>query len=237
MRAALAFLTPFGGSRIPSARAVQWFPLVGALVGLGVGGAWRGAEELWPPAVAAALAVLTDLVLTGMLHLDGLIDSADGLLPHLTRDRRLAVMSEPTAGAFGIVVVVATLLARWAALASMRADVLLVAGLWCISRTAMAALMTALPYARDEGLASAFAAGPRGASRQLVVVSGALLGSVLVGMAAGWPAVAILLASSLAVVGVGALARVRIGGFTGDVLGAAGVIAETVGLVVAAAKW
>jgi adenosylcobinamide-GDP ribazoletransferase len=218
---------------------VQWFPLVGALVGLVVGGVWRGAEELWPPGVAAALAVVADLALTGMLHVDGLVDSADGLLPHLPRERRLAVMREPTVGAFGVVVVTSTLLARWAALASMHADVLLIAGLWCLSRTAMTALMTALPYARDEGLASAFArpAAPAGEGRLLVVTSGALLGSVLVGMAAGWPAIAIVLAATLAAASVGGLARVRVGGFTGDVLGAAGVIGETVALVVATAKW
>jgi adenosylcobinamide-GDP ribazoletransferase len=118
----------------------------------------------------------------------------------------------------------------------MSADVFLVAGLWCLSRTAMAALMTTLPYARGEGLASAFGA-TGGQARLLVVSSGALLGAVLVGAGAGWPAIAIVVAVGLAVAGIGALAHVRLGGFTGDVLGAAGVVAETVGLLVAAAKW
>ena len=234
MLEALAFFTPFGGARTPSARAVPWFPVVGALIGAAVGGVWWGAAQLWPPAVAAALAVVADLVLTGMLHLDGLADSADGLLPHLARERRLEVMAEPTVGAFAVAVTGSALLLRWAALASMRPDVLVVAGLWCISRTAMAALLTTLPYAREGGLASAFAGPGRGA---VALASGALLGAVLIGVGAGWPAVAVIAAAWLSVVAVGALARARIGGFTGDVLGAAGVIAETVGLVVAAAKW
>jgi adenosylcobinamide-GDP ribazoletransferase len=236
MREAFAFLTPFGGARTPSPRAVPWFPLTGALVGLAVGGIWRGAEELWVPAVAAAIAVIADLVLTGMLHMDGLADAADGLLPHLDRERRLAVMTEPTVGAFGVVVVVATLLLRWAALASMHADVLLIAGLWCLSRTGMAALLTSLPYARSTGLASAFVA-PAGRARFAVIATGALLGAVLVGAAAGWAAIVIAGAAWLAIAGIGRLAEVRLGGFTGDVLGAAGVVAETVGLVVAAARW
>ena len=234
MLQALGFLTPFGGARAPSPRAVPWFPVVGALIGAAVGGVWWGAAQVWPPALAAALAVVADLLLTGMLHLDGLADSADGLLPHLPRERRLAVMSEPTIGAFAVAVTGCALLVRWAAFASMDPNVLVVAGLWCISRTAMAALLSSLPYARGEGLASAFVAP---GIRVMVVASGALLGAVLVGTGAGWPAIAVVAAAWIAVVGVGALARARIGGFTGDVLGAAGVIAETVGLVVAAARW
>jgi adenosylcobinamide-GDP ribazoletransferase len=233
VRAALGFLTPFGGASVPTSTTVRWFPVVGLLVGLAVGGVWRGAEELWAPAVAAGLAVVADLALTGMLHLDGLVDSADGLLPHLDRGRRLAVMSEPTVGAFGVVVAVAVVLLRWAALASMHADVLVVAGLWCLSRTAMVAVMSALPYAREEGLASAFA-GPDG---RFVVAGGAVVAAGLVGLGIGWPAIAVVAVAALAVMGVAALAQARLGGFTGDVVGAAGVLAETVGLVVAAARW
>lgn len=233
MREALGFLTPFGGARTPSARSVPWFPVVGLLVGLAVGGVWRGAVEWWSPAVAAALAVIADLALTGMLHVDGLVDSADGLLPHLDTERRLAVMAEPTIGAFGVVVAFVVLLARWAALATMHADVWLVAGLWCVSRTAMVAVMDSLPYARGEGLATVFA----GEARVLVVTAGALVAAVLVGAGEGWPALAILGAAWLTVFAVAAFAKARIGGFTGDVLGAVGVLAETVGLVVAAAKW
>ena len=233
MRQALGFLTPLGGASAPTPQAVRWFPVVGILVGLAVGGVWRGAEELWPPALAAALAVVADLGLTGMLHLDGLVDSADGLLPHLSRERRLAVMSEPTVGAFGVVVAAAVLLLRWAAFASMGADVWLVAGLWCLSRTAMVALLAALPYARESGLASVFS----GTGHAVVVAVGGVAAAVLVGVALGWPALAVVCVAGLAVMGIGALAQARLGGFTGDVLGAAGVIAETVGLVVAAARW
>ena len=233
MRQALGFLTPFGGASAPTPQAVRWFPVVGILVGLAVGGVWRGAEELWPPALAAALAVVADLALTGMLHVDGLVDSADGLLPHLPRERRLDVMSEPTVGAFGVVVAGAVLLVRWAAFASMGADIWLVAGLWCLSRTAMVAVMAALPYAREVGLASVFA----GTGRLVVVAAGAVAAAALVGIAVGWPALAVVSVAGLAVMGIAALAQQRLGGFTGDVLGAAGVLAETVGLVVAAAKW
>ena len=233
MRQALGFLTPFGGASAPTPQAVRWFPVVGVVVGLAVGGVWRGAEELWPPALAAALAVVADLGLTGMLHLDGLVDSADGLLPHISRERRLAVMTEPTVGAFGVLVAGAVLLVRWAALASMGADVWLVAGLWCLSRTLMVVVLTTVPYARDGGLASAF----RGSGGRLVALLGAVGSACLVGVGIGAPVFAVVPAAWIGGSAVVWLAVRRLGGFTGDVLGAAGVVAETVGLLVAAAKW
>ena len=233
MRSALAFLTPFGGAHAPSPAAVRWFPVVGVVIGAGVGAVWVGASHLWPVSVAAALALLADLVLTGMLHLDGLVDSADGLLPHLDRDRRLEVMADPTVGAFGVVVAIAVVLTRWVALATTHPDVWLIAGLWCLSRAAMAAVMSVLPYARSRGLATAF----QGESLLTTTIGGLAVAVVLVTAAIGAPAFAVVAASCLGVVGVGALARARIGGYTGDVLGAAGVLAETIGLLVAAAKW
>ncbi|MGH9226317.1 MAG: adenosylcobinamide-GDP ribazoletransferase, partial [Acidimicrobiales bacterium] len=95
VRRAVAFLTPVGGAAAPSPAAVSWFPVVGALIGGAVGAVWWGADAVWAPLVAAALAVAADLVLTGGLHADGLIDSADGLLPPLDRERRLDVMADP----------------------------------------------------------------------------------------------------------------------------------------------
>jgi adenosylcobinamide-GDP ribazoletransferase len=233
VRSALAFLTPFGGARTPSPKAVRWFPAVGVIIGAGVGGAWRLGGEVWPVGVAAAIAVIVDLTFTGMLHMDGLIDSADGLLPHLDRTRRLEVMAEPSVGAFGVVVAGAVLLTRWAAFSSMDADIWLIAGLWCLSRVAMVAVMSVVPYARDSGLATAF----QGGSHVATVISGALAACALMSLSIGWPAIGVVAGSWLVVVAVVMLAEARIGGYTGDVLGAVCVLAETVGLVVAAATW
>jgi adenosylcobinamide-GDP ribazoletransferase len=234
VRAALGFLTPFGGASTPTPWAVRWFPVVGLLLGAVLGGAWRGAEELWPPAVAAALVVVLDLGLTGMLHFDGLVDSADGLLPHLERERRLAVMQEPTVGAFGVGVAGGILLLRFAALASMPADIWLLAGLWCLSRTVMVGVMDTLRYARPAGLATAFEDAPGNA---IVIGVGGLVGAALVGAAIGWPGYLVFIATVATGVAVATLAARRLGGFTGDVLGAAAVLAETIGLLVASATW
>jgi cobalamin synthase len=245
----VAVLTPLGGAAGPAPGAVAWFPAVGAVLGLVVGGSWWVLARAWPAPVVAALVVTADLALTGLLHLDGLLDSADGLLAHHhDRRRRLAVMASPEVGAFAVVVGGAVLLCRFAAVASLRPAPLLLAALWCASRTLMATVMRVVPYARADGgggLASPFlgpagrhegAAGP-GRAGALPLAAGAVAS---VALAAGWRLVAgpvSVLAGVGAGFGVVVLARRKLGGFTGDVLGAAGVLAETVGLVVAAAKW
>jgi adenosylcobinamide-GDP ribazoletransferase len=230
----MAFLTVVGGAAAPGPAAVPWFPVVGATVGLAVGGAWWGAAQVWPRPVAAAIAVAVDLALTGLLHVDGLCDSADGLLPPMGRERRLDVMRSPGAGAFGVATVAAVLLLRWASLAAIAPAPLLVAGLWAGSRTCMAAAMAAVPYARTSGLASSFSS-TRAAGWALAV--GAPLSVVLVMAWRAGPGATALGAAVAGAAAVVWLARRRIGGYTGDVLGAAGMVAETVGLLVAAARW
>jgi adenosylcobinamide-GDP ribazoletransferase len=237
-RQALGFLTIAGSASTPTAAALMWFPVVGALIGAAVGGLWWAAASWFPVLVAASLAVIADLVITGMLHVDGLADSADGLLPHLDRTRRLEVMATPDVGAFGVSTVAATLLLRWVALAAMAPSVPLLAALWCASRTAMAVTTLTQPYVGG-GLATAFLPPPA-ARRSLatLVGSGGLIASVV--LVACWrvgPGLVTLATLTVTVVGVVALARRRIGGFTGDVLGAAGMVAETLGLVVASARW
>lgn len=231
MRRALSFLTPFAGPTEPAPAALLWFPVVGALLGFAVGGVWHASEWLWPSLVAALVVVAADLLVTGMLHFDGLVDASDGLLPHLPPERRLEVMAEPAAGAFGLGVGVVVLALRGAAVATMRPSALLIAGLWCASRTLMAATMVRLPYARPGGgLAGAFLT-----HRVRPVAAEGVLTAVV--LAALWRPLAgpvVVLAGLAAGLGVVGLAHRRIGGFTGDVLGAAGMVTETVGLVVAA---
>jgi adenosylcobinamide-GDP ribazoletransferase len=244
MRSALGFLTVVGGAAPPDRRAPAWFGVVGALVGLAVGAVWWGAGKLWPPVLAAVLAVVADAALTGLLHLDGLADSADGLLPPVDRARRLAIMSAPDIGAFGAVAVVLVLVARVAALATLTPEPLLVAGLWAGARSGMALTLAAVPYARGSGTASGFAGrgadGAGGAFPHAVVPAGVTLVAAGVAVVAtlGWVAGVATVAGLVGgFVGVVALAVRRLGGYTGDVLGAAGVVSETVGLLVAAARW
>lgn len=232
LSAAFSFLTVVGFGRQPTPGSVTWFPVVGAVVGGAVGVAWWGANELWNPLLAAAAAVAVDLVLTGALHHDGLADTADGLLPHLERERRLEVMRSPEVGTFAVVTLVMVIVFRVAALASIEPQPLAVAGVWCLSRTAMGVIMRSVPYARERGLASLLADGPiLGVALVGLAIGGALLVPV------GWSAAAGAAALLLVTAGVAGLARRRLGGFTGDVLGAVCVLGETAALLTLAASW
>ena len=253
---AVAFLTPLGGAAAPTPAAVPWFAAVGAVVGVCVGAVWYWSTEAFGPLVGAALAVVADLVLTGMLHMDGLADAADGLLPHVGTSgvagaaRRLAIMADPSTGAFGTIAVVAAALLRVSALASIvttiSGSVLLVGALWAASRATMAIGLTCLPYARAEGgLATGFT-GSDGRPARLTVRNGWHLAISLLALGAAGAALgawhlrnglAGFAIGTLCGVGVLALGKRRLGGFTGDVLGASGVVLETVGLVAAAAHW
>ncbi len=248
MRRAVAFLTPFGPSVAPTSSTFGWFPAVGAAIGLIVGGVWWAADRAWNPIAAAAVTVIADIAVTGYLHLDGLADSADGLLPPLTRSRRLEVMSDPAVGAFGAVTVMAVLLLRFGALASTPAVPLAVAALWCGSRTSMVAIARTLAYARPEGgLVTAFVPSATDGSpvppsarwtagAVVTVVAGVALALVLAVVGDRVRGLEAVGAEAVAVAAVAWLAQRRIGGFTGDVLGAAGVVGETVGLLVLAAR-
>jgi adenosylcobinamide-GDP ribazoletransferase len=237
MLRAVSFLTPLGGARPPDGAAIVWFPVVGALIGLAVGGVWAGGQHVWPPLAAAAVALAADAVLTGGLHLDGLADTGDGLLPALSTERRLEVMADPRIGAFGLLAVLVVLLLRFGALSSA-ASVAAVAGLWCASRTAAAVVVLTVRYARPGGLAAAFASsGDERARAAVTTAVGIALSVPLVIAGRGWVGAVALVGELAAMWVVTVVALRRIGGYTGDVLGAAIVVGETAGLLVLAARW
>jgi adenosylcobinamide-GDP ribazoletransferase len=131
---------------------------------------------------------------------------------------------------------VVVILLRWAALASRSPSICLVGGIWCASRTAMAVALRTLPYVRRRGLATSFQGEARTGASALGAL-GMSLAAALAAVAGLLPGVAAVAAVAVGAAAVLWLAVRRLGGFTGDVLGAAGVIGETVGLVVAAARW
>lgn len=231
MRAAFGFLTVLPARGEPSAASMLSFPLVGCVVGLVVGGVWLAASSWWGAWVAACLALAADLALTGLLHVDGLADSADGLLAPMDRERRLEVMRLPDVGAFAVAAVAAVLLTRTAALAEQQPSVGLVVALWCASRTAMALAPSLLPYARREGLASRFLGAGRWPAYGFALAAGIAWSTV------GARGLASVAAAAAGCAVVALLGFRRLGGFTGDVLGAMGIVGETVGLVVAAGRW
>jgi adenosylcobinamide-GDP ribazoletransferase len=240
MISATSFLTIFGRAEKPTRNTLLWFPVVGLLVGLVVGSLWWLAGKAWPALPSAAVVLVADLLLTGLLHFDGLADAADGLVAPLSRERRLEAMADPAIGAFGVVVVGAVLILRFSSFAVLRPTPLVIGGLWCASRTVMATLTDVLPYVRPSGLVKDFLVESRGTGQRVgswtVWVTGVVVAAVLMVVGRGVRGLVALGAELLAMAVVATLASKRIGGYTGDVLGAAGVVGETVGLLVLAMR-
>ncbi|GGO73219.1 adenosylcobinamide-GDP ribazoletransferase [Nonomuraea cavernae] len=200
-----------------------------------------------PPLLGAALAAGTLAVLTRGLHLDGLADLADGLGSGRPAGQALAVMRKSDIGPFGVVTLVLTLLVQVAALSSAAPWALLTA---CVTgRLALTwACRSGVPAARPDGLGALVAGTVRPAAAWLVtlvaLVAGAALGLAVPASGtsgtsgAGLPAVVVLplatLAGLVATLLLLAHARRRLGGVTGDVLGALAETATTAALVVCA---
>jgi adenosylcobinamide-GDP ribazoletransferase len=233
--AAVAFLTRvplarFKYTGVDLVRGAPAFPLVGAAIGALVGGAVVAGTWLGLPALlAATLAIGLEVVLTGALHLDGLADSADGLAGR-TPERTLQIMRDHHVGVYGMAAVVLGLLMKVVAIGSLpRADVppVLIA-VYAVSRAAPLPLAATLPYAGTAGTGKAFVDGVGWAR----AAAGAGVAAVVAVVAvAAW---ALALLAILAVV-TGAVAvgsRRRLGGVTGDVLGAAVELVVLVGVVV-----
>jgi cobalamin 5'-phosphate synthase/cobalamin synthase len=238
LRAAVAYLTlvPVGAAPIADgdlARGVVWFPPVGAVIGGASALVAAGAGRVLPGPVAALLAVAAGAALTGALHLDGLADTADGYGGR-SRERALAIMRDHATGAYGTVAIVLDLGLRAAVIASLTGrprGLLLLVAAGALSRAAAAALGALVPDARG-GSGQAALLGGAGRGR----VAAAAILAVAIAVLTGGP---VGLLAGLAAGGLTALwgwhCRRRLGGVTGDTLGAASEASELAVLLVAAA--
>jgi adenosylcobinamide-GDP ribazoletransferase len=236
LRTAWIFLTrvPIGDDPEPDgARAVPWFPVVGTIIGLAVGALWAAAHELLDPLPSAAIAITGGALLTGAFHHDGLADTADGFGGGWDREQRLRIMKDSRHGTYGVMALVCAVAIQVGALAAhgpaqgVGASV----AAHTLARSGAISLLAVLPPAGDAGLGAGHA---RGARRPGTLVG--VLVAVAVGLAAIGPGALVAVgAVALAVALCGALAARKIGGVTGDVLGAAEQVGECAVLLVTAA--
>jgi adenosylcobinamide-GDP ribazoletransferase len=218
------------------AEAAWAFPLVGAGIGAVAALAFLVAQLVGLGDLPVALsAVFAGIALTGALHEDGLGDTADGLVGGHDRDHALAVMRDSRLGTFGVLAIVLSVLLRTAALArigdAVHAGLALIAA-HAASRGALPVAMRVMAPARADGLG--VEAGRPSAPAAIASVTI----SVLISLAAFGPtrgAIA-LGAAGASVFAAGMLAQRRIGGYTGDVLGAFQQIGEIVVLLTASAR-
>ncbi|MCP3773712.1 adenosylcobinamide-GDP ribazoletransferase [Paenibacillus sp. MZ04-78.2] len=235
-------------------RSVVFYPLVGLVLGLITAAAGLLLTSVLPPLPAAALLLGIWVLLTGALHLDGLMDTADGILSHRSRERMLEIMKDSRVGAMGVIAAVLVLLLKWSLLAEMLPAaaagsqwnlwlLLALVPLW--SRWYMVVAIACWPYARQAG--SGMGGFFRGVGAGHAVGSGlvALLLSLCV-VAAGeafgglslpfWHMVGIIVILLAVTMGAGVLISVsihrKLGGLTGDTYGAMNELLEAALLLV-----
>lgn len=231
MALALQFLTRLPVPVLPPpadlAASLRWFPAVGALVGALAALVWWLAAMAFPPVVAALLAVAAGVLATGALHEDGLADTADGL-GGATRARALEIMRDSRIGTFGVLALGLVLAARVAALAALppaAIPLLLVAG-HAASRAVMVLTLATGRPARADGLASAVGAGPGAGGLAVALATGAAA-LIALGWVLPWSAVDGGLAGLLlAPLALRLRVERRLGGYTGDTLGAVQQVGE-----------
>jgi adenosylcobinamide-GDP ribazoletransferase len=235
--AAVSFLTrvPLGRFELAAddvARGAFLFPVVGAGIGAFVALAAEWVAGPLAAFLAAVVAVALEAVLTGAIHFDALADAADGLGAH-SRERALEIMRDPAIGSFGALALVLDALLKVGAIAMLVAgDALLpVLAAFALGRTAPLLLGLTLPYARAGGGSGRALTDGRVWSR----AGGIALAGAIAAAALRWNALAVAGAAAAVTVVIGLGARRRLGGVTGDVLGAAAELATAAGLLAAAA--
>jgi adenosylcobinamide-GDP ribazoletransferase len=183
-------------------------------------------QMLFPPAVTAVLTTLVLLAFSGGLHLDGLADTADGFFSARPKEKILAIMRDSATGAMGVIALVVLLLLKITALSTLSTSLLLVVFLMPVAgRTAILLMMAILPYARSQGgLATLFYSR----RSQLVGLWALVFFAVAACLTGGVRGLAAVLAVGLLVMVFSWFCRAKIGGATGDTLGAACEMAETV---------
>ena len=211
-------------------QASRYFPLVGVLVGAVGAAAYAAAALVWPAPVAVVLSTAATIYLTGAFHEDGFADMCDGFGGGLTRERVLEIMKDSRIGSYGAVALV-LLLGLKLALLSMLTPLAAIAALLLahpLSRLAASSLIYALEYARENGKAKPMAQQMSKSELAIAIACVALPATLLplYGLL-NWPTVAgACFAAAAAALWLGAKCVRRIGGYTGDCLGAVQQVSE-----------
>ena len=223
------------------ARAGAWLPLVGWLVGLAGAAALYALAQVLPASLAVILSMALTIRLTGALHEDGFADACDGLGGGWDKAQILAIMKDSRIGSYGAIGIVLMLLAKAAALIELAASgpataaiALLVAH--PLSRLAAVGVLHALPYARSDDSSKAAALAQRLSRGELILAGlcGLLPAFVLLAPLQGLSALGL---AALLTLWLARLFLRRLGGHTGDLLGAVQQAAELACYIGILAHW
>jgi adenosylcobinamide-GDP ribazoletransferase len=228
--AALSFLTviPLPRRREVSpeqlGRSVVYFPVVGIIIGFILAGLYWLLRLVLPSAVVSGLLLACLVGLTGGLHLDGFVDTCDGIASRKTPEARREVMRDSRAGALGMVGVCCLLIVKYVSLNSVPQSLMMITLVLMpvVSRWTMVYAVFAYPYARPSGLGKVF---KEMASRLRFAVATLVALAVVIGLAR-LPGLVIMLGVWVIVVAMAAYLKGKFSGLTGDTYGAINEVAE-----------
>jgi adenosylcobinamide-GDP ribazoletransferase len=211
-------------------RSAAYYPLVGLILGMVLWGSYWLLSHAFPRTLCDGLAILLLVILTGALHLDGLADTLDGLAAGKSAAERLQIMRDHRVGTFGAVGLIVILGIKFLALNSLPEEVLgkaLLVSL-ALSRWSMVQLIYRAPYARPEGgLGKVFKENVR-KGEMILATALSLIAAVF--LFRFWGAL-LWLTIGFSALGIQVFFKRKIGGITGDVLGAANEVHEVLALL------
>ncbi|MDR5584307.1 adenosylcobinamide-GDP ribazoletransferase [Paenibacillus larvae] len=221
------------------AASTAFYPVVGAIIGTIVAASGGLLGHIFPALPLSVMMVAVWIGCTGGLHLDGLMDTADGVLSHRDRQRMLEIMKDSRVGAMGVIVFSIVLLTKWAAISAllavswnMYASFLILVPLW--SRWFMVIAIKRWPYARKEGGMGSFFTGVRKLHLVLATGLAVVLTLLILGLLSPLPFPRLLIygavipaATLLAGWGIASYLAKKLGGLTGDTYGALNELLET----------
>ena len=233
--AALNFLTiipvPWRRERYQKemGRSLGYFPVVGLIIGLILAGLNWVLSLILPPAVVDVLLIVSLTVISGALHLDGFVDTCDGIGGQKTPEERWQAMHDSRVGGFGIVGACLLLLAKYVSLNNVPEPSMMITLIVMpvISRWAMVYAVFAYPYARPSGLGKMF---KQGASWRSLVIATLITAAVAIGLAR-WAGLVIMVGTWLVVIIMAAYLKPKFAGLTGDTYGAINEVSEVCVLI------
>ena len=207
------------------ARSLVYYPVIGLVIGAILAGGYWAFSTFMPPVMVPGFVLGLSIYLSGGLHLDGLIDTFDGLAGgHRSPERRKQIMKEPGVGAMGVVAFGVVVLLKYSALAGIDErfvyQALIIMPVF--SRWAMVLAVLRYPYACEQGMGKLLQQGA-GAGVFVLTTAIALFLGVLI---SGWHGVVLMLVVFGVIAAIAGMMRKKIGGLTGDSYGTINEISE-----------
>ena len=208
-------------------QSLPYFPLAGLILGGILFGLHYGLSLVLPSAIIPALLIIALVILTGAHHLDGFIDTCDGVFAGKSKKERLVIMSDTKVGAFGIVGVVLLLLLKYTSLFSVSAILPALLLMTTLSRWTMVSMIITFPYAKKSGMGLPFKQGATWQRLTVATVVALIVAVVLL----RWWGLVLMAVLWLIAFGIASYFRARLGGLTGDNYGAINELSEVLALL------